>query len=159
MGEGSEGTPACSENNWPGSCKAHHFVSRTQEDRSGAKSAVGEAEGGAEESGVNTHKARCFGGGLFSLMRKHNDLPDGLGNTCDRARLHCHTGSLLRKLAAPCLTNALKTSRQAFAPTVNFDARNCDAGTSVCRILRHNKTPRLSSIGRVVGNRGTEIEI
>ena len=74
MGEGSEGTPACNENNWPGSCKAHHFAGRTQEDRSSAKSAVGEAEGGAEESGVNTHKARCFGGGLFSLMRNHNDL-------------------------------------------------------------------------------------
>ena len=88
MGEGSEGTRACSENNWLGSCKAHHFGSRTQEDRSGAKSAVGEAEGGAEESGVNTHKARCFGGGLFSLMRNHNDLPDELGNSCDRARLH-----------------------------------------------------------------------
>jgi hypothetical protein len=74
MGEGSEGIRACSEDNWPGSCKAHHFGSRTEEDRSGAKSAVGEAEGGAEESGVNTLKARCFGGGLFSLLRNHNNM-------------------------------------------------------------------------------------
>jgi hypothetical protein len=53
MGEGSEGTRACSENNWLGSCKAHHFGSRTQEDRSGAKNAMGEGAGGKEEGDVD----------------------------------------------------------------------------------------------------------
>jgi hypothetical protein len=55
MGEGWEGIAASSiggENNGLGSCKAHHFGSRTQEDRSGAASAMGEVEGG-EEGGVD----------------------------------------------------------------------------------------------------------
>jgi hypothetical protein len=66
MGEGSEGTRAGSENNWPGSCKTHHFACGTQEDRSGTESAVGEAEGGAEESGVIRIKpATSVAGFLF----------------------------------------------------------------------------------------------
>ena len=54
MGKGSEGTEASSgesENNWLGSCKAHHVASRPQEDRGGAAGAVGEGTGG-EEGGV-----------------------------------------------------------------------------------------------------------
>ena len=70
MGEGSEGTRACSKNNWPGSCKAHHFVSRTQEDRSGAKSAVGEAEGG-EEGGLG-EGACCEDAAGFPVFRIQN---------------------------------------------------------------------------------------
>jgi len=147
MGEGSEGTRACSENNWPGSCKAHHFVSRTQEDRSGAKSAVGEAEGGAEESGVNTHKARCVGGGLFSLMRNHNDLPDGLGNTCDRARLHCHSGSLL-----PQTRSAMPQKRTENLPPSSSTNSEFRRTQLPCRDFSvpystPQQTPRLSSIG------------
>jgi hypothetical protein len=52
MGKGWEGTAArSSENKWGGTA-AHDFGSRTQEDRGGAASAVGEAEGG-EEGGID----------------------------------------------------------------------------------------------------------
>jgi hypothetical protein len=52
MGKGSEGTEASSgesENNWLGSCKAHHVGIRPQEDRGGAAGTVGEGTGGEEE--------------------------------------------------------------------------------------------------------------
>jgi hypothetical protein len=52
MGEGSEWIEASkkrSEDNWLGSCKAHHVGISPQEDRSGTKGAVGEGEGSATE--------------------------------------------------------------------------------------------------------------
>jgi len=52
MGKGSEGTEASSgesENNWLGSCKAHHVGGSPQEDRGGTAGAVGEGTGGEEE--------------------------------------------------------------------------------------------------------------
>ncbi len=54
MGEGSKEIAASSggsENNWLGSSEAHHFGSRTPEDRRRSKSSVGEVEGW-EEGGV-----------------------------------------------------------------------------------------------------------
>jgi len=73
MGEGSEATRACSENNWPGSCKAHHFGRRAQEDRGCAKSEVGDVEGWAE-GGVGRQRMLRVRGRLFSLRRNHCGL-------------------------------------------------------------------------------------
>jgi hypothetical protein len=64
MGEGSEGTRACSENNWLGSCKAHHFGRRTQEDRGCAKGEVGDVQGWAE-GGVGRRRMLRVRGRLF----------------------------------------------------------------------------------------------
>jgi hypothetical protein len=53
VGEDSKGIEASGdgENNWLGSSEAHHFGSRTQENRRRSKSEVGKAEGW-EEGGV-----------------------------------------------------------------------------------------------------------
>jgi hypothetical protein len=53
MGKGSKGFEASSrgsENNWLGPCKAHHVGVSAEEDRGGAKGAVGEGEDAATES-------------------------------------------------------------------------------------------------------------
>ena len=53
MGESPEGTPACSENNRCGSCKAHHVGICPQEDRRRTAGALGAGEGASEkESGL-----------------------------------------------------------------------------------------------------------
>jgi hypothetical protein len=55
MGKGSEWIAASgggSENNWLGSCKAHHVRISPQEDRVGTAGEMGEGEGAAEEGGV-----------------------------------------------------------------------------------------------------------
>ena len=56
MGEGSEGiavsTNGGSKNNCPESCQAHHVGSSAQKNFGIPASEMGEAEGGAEEGGV-----------------------------------------------------------------------------------------------------------
>ena len=52
MGEGSEGTRACSENKWLGSCKAHVVGISAEEDRGGTAEEVGEGQGWEEEGGL-----------------------------------------------------------------------------------------------------------
>jgi hypothetical protein len=54
MGENSEGITACGrdKNSQLGSCEAHYVGSRSPEDRGVSAGALGEAEGGAEEGGV-----------------------------------------------------------------------------------------------------------
>jgi hypothetical protein len=51
MGKGSEWI-AASENDGPGSCKAHNVGISPQEDRGGAAGTVGEGEGWEEEGGI-----------------------------------------------------------------------------------------------------------
>ena len=53
MGKGSEGIEASSEgseNNWLGSCEAHHVGISPQEDRGGTAGTVGEGEGGKKKA-------------------------------------------------------------------------------------------------------------
>jgi hypothetical protein len=52
MGESSEGTRACSENKWLGSCKAYYVGLSPQEDCGGTAGTVGEGTGGEEEGGL-----------------------------------------------------------------------------------------------------------
>jgi hypothetical protein len=57
MGEGSEWIAASSggsENNWVGTCEAHHVGISPQEDRGGAKVTLGEVEEGGVASGGKT---------------------------------------------------------------------------------------------------------
>jgi hypothetical protein len=73
MGEASEGTPASGENNWLGSCEAHHFGRRAQEDRGCAKGEGGDVEGWAE-GGVGRRRMMRARGRLFSLRWNHCGL-------------------------------------------------------------------------------------